>query len=167
MRISDWSSDVCSSDLALANNQIRRGVLKGLRRCDRSPLKPAELFPVLQSGALAPSTGLPDSGSSLFFEHSQGLWKMARLMEIRKKRGFPQSLGKAFGFPTFPTGPTTAIISHGPFNFQGRRSTLDSPVFCLKDGEYLNPRSPTDHPAPCPDTTALQSPARCQERTDD
>ncbi len=23
-------------------------------------------------------------------------------MEIRKKRGFPQRLGKAFGFPTFP-----------------------------------------------------------------
>ena len=27
-------------------------------------------------------------------------------MEIRKKRGFPQRLGKAFGFPTFPQGPT-------------------------------------------------------------
>jgi hypothetical protein len=33
-------------------------------------------------------------------------------MEIRKQRGFPQRLGKAFGFPTFPTGPT-GIYIHG------------------------------------------------------
>jgi hypothetical protein len=31
-------------------------------------------------------------------------------MEIRKKRGFPQELGKAFGFPTVPTGPTRVFF---------------------------------------------------------
>ncbi len=34
---------------------------------------------------------------------------MPQRVEIRKKRGFPQLLGKAsqkqLGFPTFPTGP--------------------------------------------------------------
>jgi hypothetical protein len=39
----------------------------------------------------------------------KGLWKMTWLMEIRTERGFPQPLGKAFGFPTFPTGPTAAV----------------------------------------------------------
>jgi len=34
-----------------------------------------------------------------------GLWKMPSLWKSAGKRGFPQRLGKAFGFPTFPTGP--------------------------------------------------------------
>ena len=33
-----------------------------------------------------------------------GLWKMPFLRESAEKRGFPQKLGKAFGFPAFPTG---------------------------------------------------------------
>ena len=35
---------------------------------------------------------------------SCGLWKMPYLRKSAEKRGFPQILGKAFGFPTFPTG---------------------------------------------------------------
>ena len=61
---------------------------------------------------------------------------MTWLMEIRKERGFPQPLGKAFGFPTFPTGPTAAVINNGVF-FQRQRATLEKPISCLKDGEYL------------------------------
>ena len=61
---------------------------------------------------------------------------MTRLMEIRNKRGFPQPLGKAFGFPTFSTGLTAAVTHNGAF-FQRQRSTLEKPISCLKDGEYL------------------------------
>lgn len=35
----------------------------------------------------------------------RGLWKMPSLWKSAEKRGFPQRLGKACGFPTFPTGP--------------------------------------------------------------
>ena len=31
-------------------------------------------------------------------------------VEIRKKRGFPLPLGKAFGFPTVPTSPTSVFV---------------------------------------------------------
>ena len=61
---------------------------------------------------------------------------MTRLMEIRKERGFPQPLGKAFGFPTFSTGPTTAITYKRTL-FQRQHSTLEMPISCRKDGEYL------------------------------
>jgi hypothetical protein len=37
--------------------------------------------------------------------HRCGLWKMPSLWKSAEKRRFPQRLGKAFGFPTFPTGP--------------------------------------------------------------
>lgn len=30
--------------------------------------------------------------------------------EIREKRGFPLQLGKAFGFPTVPTGPSAVFL---------------------------------------------------------
>jgi hypothetical protein len=40
-----------------------------------------------------------------------GLWKMPSLWKSASKRGFPQRLGKAFGFPTFPTGPAALFIN--------------------------------------------------------
>jgi hypothetical protein len=43
-------------------------------------------------------------------------------MEIRKKRGFPQKLGKAFGFSTVPTGPTSLSIE-----FQSKDRGWDPP----------------------------------------
>jgi hypothetical protein len=61
---------------------------------------------------------------------------MTRLMEIRKERGFPQTLGKAFGFPTFPHRLDDDGHSKRS-NFQRQRSTLERPISCLKDGEYL------------------------------
>src|SRR3546814_1938748 len=42
MRISDWSSDVCSSDLARRGERTGRGqTAAAARRCDRSPARPA------------------------------------------------------------------------------------------------------------------------------
>jgi hypothetical protein len=38
------------------------------------------------------------------------LWKMPSLWKSAGKRGFPQRLGKAFGFPTFPTGSTSLFF---------------------------------------------------------
>jgi len=40
-------------------------------------------------------------------------------MEIRKKRGFPQELGKAVGFSTVPTGPTTRLLREFHSNDRG------------------------------------------------
>jgi hypothetical protein len=39
-----------------------------------------------------------------------GLWKMPSLWKSAGMRGFPQRLGKAFGFSTFPTGPTGIYV---------------------------------------------------------
>jgi hypothetical protein len=39
----------------------------------------------------------------------RSLWKMPSMRKSAEKRGFPHGLGKAFGFPTFPTG--TAVIA--------------------------------------------------------
>jgi len=66
---------------------------------------------------------------------------MTRLMEIRKKRGFPQPLAK----PCW-----VSHISHRPDGgghsqrsiFQRQRSTLEKPIFCPKDGEYLKGLNP-------------------------
>jgi hypothetical protein len=48
---------------------------------------------------------------------------------VHKSGNIPQHI-------PFPTGSTTAVTHNGAF-FQRRRSTLEKPFSCLKDGEYL------------------------------
>jgi len=47
----------------------------------------------------------------------------AASVEIRKKRGLPQKLGKAFGFPTVPTGPTRIFL----FESDSKKAGSDPP----------------------------------------
>src|SRR3546814_10182003 len=51
MRISDWSSDVCSSDLILVLQQIENTYVEGvqrLRHCSGSPGREVEFYSIIQ-----------------------------------------------------------------------------------------------------------------------
>src|SRR3546814_7831587 len=62
MRISDWSSDVCSSDLALSNRAIHRALARGLV-AGGVPLEAVQLIPTQDRaavGAMLVASGLID-----------------------------------------------------------------------------------------------------------
>ena len=74
-------------------------------------------------------------------ERKEGLWKLTLLMEIRKKRGFPQQLEKSLA-----KDARLFHSSHRPSNkdlsilYCRQRSTLIRLNFGPKDGEHLNLR---------------------------
>src|SRR3546814_10928951 len=54
MRISDWSSDVCSSDLGALAHQIRLVSKERRQRVERSATQPFDLFGRMSQGADSP-----------------------------------------------------------------------------------------------------------------
>jgi hypothetical protein len=69
-------------------------------------------------------------------KETEGLSKLAKLMEIGTNRGFPQRFGKPKPLSTVPTRPNTQLHNTIYF-FERQRSTLNWLSFGPKNGEHF------------------------------
>jgi len=123
---------------AVADGEVRGSLPKGLPRRVRYHFQSRGLLCFLQWGTSTSIAGGSDPKGSLFFARAKGLWKMTRLMEIRKERGFPQPFAKPCWVSHISHRPDDDGVSSRQFNHGRQRPTLTKSIFCPTNGEHLN-----------------------------
>src|SRR3546814_13933125 len=90
MRISDWSSDVCSSDLSTAHARLLRGSVEGT-----VPLAPKKGTSTCRTSSSSPAMSAPRLGAAQILHGDHPL--AGRRVEHRRQQAVRQGLGRHDG----------------------------------------------------------------------
>src|SRR3546814_9427234 len=136
MRISDWSSDVCSSDLQVARRELRRLVLDRVRLEIRHGLGSVRDIPILAQRAvwMCPTSGLQESQAWKGFLPTKRMRSPAFQLALRFKGAKQGSL--AFSQACDPQSGVARRRSEEHTSELQSLMRISYAVFCLKKKKH-------------------------------